>query len=110
MGSVLQAYARYDTDVGYCQGMGFITGLLLGYMPEEEAFWVLVTLMLRAPWNMSGLFEPHMPKAQLLLYQFGALVERHIPRLSAHFKEQNVVPTMYATQWFITVFSYSFPF
>jgi hypothetical protein len=27
-----------DREVGYCQGMGFIAGLLLNYMVEEEAF------------------------------------------------------------------------
>ncbi len=33
--NVLKAYALFDTDVGYCQGMGFVTGLLLLYMSEE---------------------------------------------------------------------------
>ncbi len=31
-----QAYAVYNPNVGYCQGMGFITGLLLMYMEEED--------------------------------------------------------------------------
>lgn len=39
---VLRAYANYDEEVGYCQGMGFIAGMFLTYMPEEEAFWQLV--------------------------------------------------------------------
>lgn len=32
---VLRAYAGFDKDVGYCQGMGFIAALFLSYMPEE---------------------------------------------------------------------------
>ncbi len=35
---MLQAYAALDLECGYCQGMGFIAGLLLTYMIEEDAF------------------------------------------------------------------------
>lgn len=43
---VLRAYAVYDTEVGYCQGMNFLAGLLLTYMPNEAcAFGGLVVLM-----------------------------------------------------------------
>eukprot|EP00742_Colponemidia_sp_Colp-10_P004044 GILJ01004314.1.p1 GENE.GILJ01004314.1~~GILJ01004314.1.p1 ORF type:complete len:159 (-),score=16.76 GILJ01004314.1:7-483(-) len=37
---VLKAYSLYNSEVGYCQGMGFITGLLLLYMSEEDCFWM----------------------------------------------------------------------
>ena len=37
-----QAYSLHDREVGYCQGSGFIVGLLLMIMPEEEAFSVLI--------------------------------------------------------------------
>lgn len=30
-----RAYSLYNPEVGYCQGMGFITALMLCYMPEE---------------------------------------------------------------------------
>jgi len=44
--NVLLAYAAYDPEVGYCQGMNFLAGLLLLYLPDEEiAFGALVTLM-----------------------------------------------------------------
>lgn len=39
---VLKAYSLYDKEVGYCQGMNFITGMFLTIMSEEEAFWMLV--------------------------------------------------------------------
>ena len=33
--NVLSAYSMYNTEVGYCQGMSEIAGLLLMYMDEE---------------------------------------------------------------------------
>ena len=33
--NVLHAYAVFDPSVGYCQGMGFVVGLMLTYMSEE---------------------------------------------------------------------------
>ena len=35
---MLHAYSALDVECGYCQGMGFIAGLLLTYMIEEDAF------------------------------------------------------------------------
>ncbi|TYK29028.1 DNA repair protein recA-like protein 1 [Cucumis melo var. makuwa] len=35
----------FDRNVGYVQGMGFLADLLLLYMSEEDAFWLLVELL-----------------------------------------------------------------
>jgi hypothetical protein len=32
---ILKAYAAYDKDVGYCQGMSDLTGFMLMYVTEE---------------------------------------------------------------------------
>lgn len=46
MKNVLRAYAAYDPEVGYCQGMNFLAGMLLLYLPvESDAFGALVILM-----------------------------------------------------------------
>lgn len=42
--NVLRAYALYNPDVGYCQGMGFMAGMLVLYMNEEDAFFTAVRL------------------------------------------------------------------
>ena len=40
-----------------------------------------------------------------------ALAKQHAtPKLHAHLAKENCHPSMYATQWFITLFSYSLPF
>ena len=41
---VLMAFTVYDPSIGYCQSMNFIAGLLLLFMDEEKAFWMLVII------------------------------------------------------------------
>jgi hypothetical protein len=38
---VLYAFALHNPRVGYTQSLNFITGLLLLFLPEEKAFWML---------------------------------------------------------------------
>ena len=45
--NVLIAYANFDPEVGYCQGMNFIVGMLvLHILNEEDAFWCFVYIMM----------------------------------------------------------------
>ncbi|KAG7256186.1 LOW QUALITY PROTEIN: hypothetical protein CRUP_000191 [Coryphaenoides rupestris] len=36
--NLLKAYSLLDTEVGYCQGVSFVAGILLLHMSEEQAF------------------------------------------------------------------------
>lgn len=66
-------------QVGYVQGMGFIAGLLLLYMCEEDAFWTLTALLkgaVHAP--LEGLFRPGLPLLQQYLFQFSRLVDEEV--------------------------------
>lgn len=38
---VLRAFALHSPKIGYCQSLNFIAGLLLLFMTEEKAFWML---------------------------------------------------------------------
>lgn len=43
---MLRAYAAFDTEVNYCQGMNFLAALLLIWLPREaDAFGALVLVM-----------------------------------------------------------------
>lgn len=44
---VLVAFATYQPHIGYCQSLNFIAGLLLIFMDEERAFWMLVIITSR---------------------------------------------------------------
>lgn len=41
---VLIAFALYKPKIGYCQSLNFLAGLLLLFMSEEGAFWMLVII------------------------------------------------------------------
>lgn len=41
---VLRSFAVYQPSVGYCQSLNFIAGILLLFMDEEKAFWMLVIM------------------------------------------------------------------
>jgi hypothetical protein len=42
---ILTAYAVHNPDVGYCQSLNFVGGLMLLFMDEEDAFWLLLTII-----------------------------------------------------------------
>ncbi|GEQ70762.1 hypothetical protein JCM33374_g4441 [Metschnikowia sp. JCM 33374] len=106
--SVILAYSNFDPDVGYTQGMVFIAVPLVMNMTESECFCLLVTLM--KEYGLRELFCPEMRGLHLLLHQFDRLLEQHSPLLYNHLHRQGIRSSMYASQWFLTFFSYKFPF
>ncbi|OCF45157.1 hypothetical protein I317_00959 [Kwoniella heveanensis CBS 569] len=104
---VVKAYSLYDPEVGYTQGLAFIVAALLLNMPDEEAFCVLVRLM--DSYNLRSHYTAEMQGLQLRLFQFDRLVEEILPLLHTHFVRKGVKSSIYAAQWFMTLFSYRFP-
>ncbi|KAF7400832.1 hypothetical protein HZH66_006016 [Vespula vulgaris] len=102
--NVMKAYSLHDREVGYCQGSGFIVGLLLmQQMPEEEAFAVLVALM--QEYRLRDMFKPSMAELGVCMYQLEHLVADTHPELHAHFTAQGFHTSMYASSWFLTLFT-----
>jgi hypothetical protein len=51
--NVCKAYANYDNEVSYVQGLNYIVALMLIHMQEEETvFWCLVYLMHHKNWRL----------------------------------------------------------
>ncbi|KAM9899067.1 hypothetical protein OXX79_005942 [Metschnikowia pulcherrima] len=105
--NVILAYSNFDPDVGYTQGMVFIAVPLIMNMTESECFCLLVTLM--KDYGLRDLFCPEMRGLHLLLHQFDRLLAQKSPSLYNHLNRQGVRSSMYASQWFLTFFSYKFP-
>lgn len=71
-------------------------------MPDEEAFCVLVRLM--KSYDLRSLFIPNMPGLQLRLFQFDRILEDLLPHVYMHLLRQGIKSSMYASQWFLTLF------
>lgn len=105
--NVIKVYSLFDPDVGYTQGMVFIVVPLVMNMNEAECFCLLVTLM--KDYGLRDLFCPEMQGLHLLLHQFDRLLEQCLPILYNHLVRQGIRLLMYASQWYLTFFSYKFP-
>lgn len=108
--NVLKAYSLHDPEVGYCQGMGFLSAMFLCYMPEQQAFWLLVACLNHKRYGLADLYRPRMPKVPEVTFIFEGLFKQYMPQLSTHLENEGLHPTMYLTQWFLTLFTYNFPF
>lgn len=108
--NVLKAYSLHDPEVGYCQGMGFLSAMFLSYMPEEQSFWHLVACLNHKRYDLADLYRPRMPKVPELIFVFEKLMDQLMPQVARHLEAEGLHPTMYLTQWFITLFTYNFPF
>jgi len=76
-------------------------------MSEEEAFCVFVKLMNK--YKLRAMFQEKMKGLELRLYQYDRILEDHEPKLAIHLKRQHIESSLYAAQWFLTLFTYKFP-
>ena len=100
---VLCSYSKYNKEIGYVQGMGFIAALLLTYMDEEGTFFMMESLMKK--YELEGLYKPGFPDLKKIFYVFLNLMKKHLPKIYELFKKNEILPSMYASEWFICVFS-----
>ena len=77
--NVLNAYSIFNNRVGYVQGMGFFTALLLTYMDEESSFWMLHALMMR--YGQQYVFENGFPGLHVKFFVLGCLLHKEFPKL-----------------------------
>lgn len=105
--NVMKAYSLHDREVGYCQGSGFIVGLLLMQMPEEDAFAVFVRIMQGL--RLRELYTPNMAEIGLCMFQLESIIQEHIPDLYNHFQSQGLYISMFAAPWFLTLLTASTP-
>lgn len=103
----MQAYSVYDEEIGYCQGQSFLAAVLLLHMPEEQAFSVLVKIMF--DYGLRELFKQNFEDLHCKFYQLERLMQEYIPDLYNHFLDISLEAHMYASQWFLTLFTAKFP-
>lgn len=112
---VLVAFAHFQPQIGYCQSLNFLAGMLLLFMNEERAFWMLVILTERIlpKVHSANLEGVHTDQGVLML-----CVKEYIPRLwqiigknfeGAVLSEDKILTrlppvTLVTLSWFMSVF------
>ncbi|XP_038158380.1 TBC1 domain family member 4 isoform X5 [Cyprinodon tularosa] len=105
--NLLKAYSLMDTEVGYCQGISFVAGVLLLHMREEQAFDMLKFLMYDL--GIRRQYRPDMVSLQIQMYQLSRLLHDYHRDLYNHLEEYEIGPSLYAAPWFLTLFASQFP-
>ncbi|XP_027692000.1 TBC1 domain family member 1 isoform X5 [Vombatus ursinus] len=105
--NILKAYSLLDQEVGYCQGLSFVAGVLLLHMSEEDAFKMLKFLMFDM--GLRKQYRPDMIILQIQMYQLSRLLHDYHRDLYSHLEEHEIGPSLYAAPWFLTMFASQFP-
>ncbi|OQR88486.1 growth hormone-regulated TBC protein 1 [Thraustotheca clavata] len=105
--NVLTAYAVHRSDIGYCQSMNFIVGILVLFLPEEDAFWILCVLMDHI--LPSENYSRSMFGAQVDQIVFKRLVQLQVPDIAALLEENGIDIELVSLQWFLCIFVCTLP-
>ncbi|UXI21031.1 hypothetical protein NH340_JMT06974 [Sarcoptes scabiei] len=104
---ICKAYSNYDAEIGYCQGLSYLVAALLLTMPEEQAFCVLIQIMYR--YGLRDLFKSGLENLHCKFYELERLLDEQLPELFCHFADLHIEAHMYASQWFLTLYTTKFP-
>ena len=99
---VLSNYSKYNKNIGYVQGLGYLAALFLIYMDEESAFYMLHAVIKN--YEMEGLYLPGFPDLKKKFYVLLNLEKKFIPKIYNILKRDEALPSFYASEWFMCLF------
>ena len=113
----LQSQLHHPEEVGYIQGMSYLSAVLLmhtdassgGSSDPFPAFICLANLLEQPQRVLKTLLRLDGGTTEILLSFWNAQFSLALPRLSAHFQELGVLPQMYLIEWIFTLFAKSLP-
>ncbi|TXT10778.1 hypothetical protein VHUM_02283 [Vanrija humicola] len=105
---VLTAYSWHNPAVGYCQGMNMLAAtLLLTHTDEEQAFWVLHSIIERL--LPQDYYTPTLLGSRADQRALAGLVAQHVPRVAAHLDKLQVDLASVTFGWFLSLFTDCLP-
>jgi hypothetical protein len=78
-------------------------------MPEEQAFMLLCKLMEDPRYSLREMYKANFENLQVRFHQLTCLIQDNLSDLYAHFDDLKVECHMFASQWFLTLFTAKFP-
>jgi len=103
--NVLKAFANYDMEISYCQGLNYLAAMLIIHIKEEEtAFWCLVYLMEKLKWR--GIYTENTPKLIDILGIVEMRLANDFPHILRHLEQNDLSIAATFSPVFITLFIY----
>jgi hypothetical protein len=120
---ILLAYARWNKQVGYCQGFNVIAAMILDVMDRQEDCALKVMIFLIDRVLPEGYFANNLRALSVDMAVFRDLLRSHLPRFSRHLdwlqtasKDQATgasyeppLTNVFTMQWFLTLFATCLP-
>lgn len=100
---ILRAVAWLFPDIGYCQGTGVIAASLLLYMEEEDAFWMMATIVediLPASYYSSTLIGIQADQRVMQ-----TLIANYLTAVDETLKCHDIELSLITLHWFLTIFA-----
>ena len=98
---VLTAYSWRNPTIGYCQSMNIVCSVLLLYMSEEEAFWLLSVICE----NLSvGYYNSPLTDLMVDQHILEILANEKIPQVISHLESIGIALPIITMPWFICLF------
>eukprot|EP01043_Picozoa_sp_COSAG02_P004603 COSAG02_NODE_122_length_35306_cov_98.280967_2_plen_1144_part_00 len=103
---VLGAFSVYNKRIGYCQAMNCVAAHLLCNLGEEDAFWLLVSVVQDL---VPEYYGPKMEGLQAHTTVLERLAQRFLPETLAKFNNAGVPMGLIAAHWLLPLFSMTLP-
>ncbi|KPI97864.1 TBC1 domain family member 30 [Papilio xuthus] len=112
---VLLAYARWNKDVGYCQGFNMLAAIILEVMEKSESDALKVMIYLVEAVLPEGYFADDLRGLSADMAAFRDLLRLRLPRLANHMDYLQKIsdgggiepplPDVFTMQWFLTLYA-----
>lgn len=103
----LSAFTVRNPNYGYCQNMTFIVGIILFFLPEEDAFWLFTTIM--EDILFVDFCSPTMIGLRVDQKVLEILIRERLPKLYSHFTKHDIDISCFTTSWLLRLFVNVFP-
>ncbi|KAH9016419.1 TBC-domain-containing protein [Lactarius deliciosus] len=105
--SLLQSYLTMVPDIQYSKGLAFIAGQLLLQSPEEDAFWIFISLM---DTHLRPYFSSNSVQLDIDASLFAKAVESIDPQVAKKlFADMGIAPIRVCRPWFTSLFVEALP-
>lgn len=107
LSTILNVYANYDVELGYCQGLLFLVGVLYHHLEKDSelTFHALISIMETEP-ELHDIFTSNMMSVKLNEWkvQFMSILNKVDPELHDHLNK-TVDPQVFLYQWWLSFLS-----